>query len=127
MELRSSCFELSMHFPVFFFIFFFYRELFLAAVHGWFAIQTNVWKCQNVTRCFLTQLHSSFIFCKIFCIVAKVSNSCIFQKRCFMKIIRHRTSIQTRLDGECGVRSAECGVRSVENEEYGKCGVCGNA
>ena len=30
------CFELSIHFAVFFF-----RELFLVAVHGWFAIQTN--------------------------------------------------------------------------------------
>ena len=32
----QSCFELAIHFPVFFF-----RELFLAAVHGWFAKQTN--------------------------------------------------------------------------------------
>ena len=38
-ERVQSCFELSIHFPVFF-----SRELFLVAVHGWFAIQTNVWK-----------------------------------------------------------------------------------
>ena len=36
-------------------------------------------------------------------------------------------SLFVRLDGKRGVRSAECGVRSVENDEYGKCGVCGNA
>ena len=65
----------------------FSRELFLVAVHNWFVIQTNVWKCQNATRCFLVQLHSSVIFCKILCccIVPEVSNSWIFQKRCFMK------------------------------------------
>ena len=38
-ESVQSCFELSIHFPVFF-----SRELFLVAVHGWFAIQTNVLK-----------------------------------------------------------------------------------
>ena len=48
----QSCFELSMHFTAFFFS----RELFLVALHGWFAIQPNVWKCQNETRCFLAQL-----------------------------------------------------------------------
>ena len=36
-ESVRSCFELSIHFPAFF-----SRELFLVAVHGWFAIQTNV-------------------------------------------------------------------------------------
>ena len=67
-ESVQSCSELSVHFPVFFSC-----ELFLVAVYGWFAIQTNVWKCQNTTRSFLTQLHSSVIFCKILCIVPKVS------------------------------------------------------
>ena len=38
-ESVQSCFELSIHFPVFF-----SRELCLVAVHGWFALQTNVWK-----------------------------------------------------------------------------------
>ena len=33
-ESVQSCFELSIHFPVFF-----SRELFLVAVHGWFALQ----------------------------------------------------------------------------------------
>ena len=56
-ESVQSCFELSMHFPVFF-----PRELFLVAVHGWFAIQTNVWKVQNTTVRFLTQLHPSNFF-----------------------------------------------------------------
>ena len=71
-ESVQSCFELSIHFPVFF-----SGELFLEAFHLWFAIQTNVWKCKNATRCFLAlaQLHSSVIFCKILCIVPKVSNS----------------------------------------------------
>ena len=32
----QSCFELSIHFPVFFSC-----KVFLVAVHGWFAIQTN--------------------------------------------------------------------------------------
>ena len=52
-------FELSIHFPVFF-----SREQFLVAVHGSLALQTNAWKCQNATRCFLAQLHSSVIVCK---------------------------------------------------------------
>ena len=38
LESVQSCFELSIHFPVLL-----SRELFLVAVHGWFAIQTNVW------------------------------------------------------------------------------------
>ena len=37
-ESVQSCFELSIHFPVFFSC-----ELFLVAVHGWFTIQTNVY------------------------------------------------------------------------------------
>ena len=53
----QSCFELPIHFPVFF-----SRELFLVAVHGWFALQTNVWKVQNTTGCFLAQLHPSNFF-----------------------------------------------------------------
>ena len=65
----QSCFELSIHIPVVF-----SRELILVAVHGWFAIQTNVWKFQNATGCFLAQIHSSVILCKILCIVPKVSD-----------------------------------------------------
>ena len=41
-ESVQSCFELSIHFPVFFPL-----ELFLVAVHGWFALQTNVWKVHS--------------------------------------------------------------------------------
>ena len=52
-ESVQSCFELSIHFPVFF-----PRELLLVAVDGWFAIQTNVWKVQNSTGRFLAQLRS---------------------------------------------------------------------
>ena len=70
-ESAQSCFELSIHFPVFF-----SRELFLVAVHGWFAIQTNVWKAQNGTGRFLAQLHpSNFFFLKIVFLVPKVSDS----------------------------------------------------
>ena len=56
-ESVQLCFELSIHFPVFF-----SRELFLVAVHGWFAIQTNVWKIQNTTGLFLALLHPSNFF-----------------------------------------------------------------
>ena len=69
-ESVQSCFELSIHFPVFFL-----RELFLVAVHGWFAIQTNVWNVQNTTGRFLAQLHPSKCFLKIVFLVPKVSNS----------------------------------------------------
>ena len=48
---------ISIHFPVFF-----SRELFLVAVHGWFAIQTNVWKVQNTTGRFLAQLRPANFF-----------------------------------------------------------------
>ena len=79
----------------------FSRELFLVAVHGWFAIQTNVWKVQNTTGRFLSQLHPSNFVLKILFLVPKVSNSWIFQKRCFIKIIWHWISIQTLLFQAC--------------------------
>ena len=79
----------------------FSRKLFLVAVHGWFAIQTNVWKFQNMTGRFLSQLHPSNFVLKILFLVPKVSNSWIFQKRCFMKIIWHWISIQTLLFQAC--------------------------
>ena len=66
----QSCFELSIHFPVFF-----SRELYLVAVHGWFALQTNVWKVQNTTGHFQAQLHPSNFFLKILFLVPKVSTS----------------------------------------------------
>ena len=65
-ESVQSCFELSIHLSIFF-----SREL----VHGWFAIQTNVWKIQNTTGRFLAQLHPSNVFLKILLLVLKVSNS----------------------------------------------------
>ena len=49
-ESTQSCFELSIHFPVFF-----SRELFLVAVRGWFAIKTNACKDKNTTRRLLAQ------------------------------------------------------------------------
>ena len=49
-ESLQSCFELSIHLSVFF-----SRKLFLVPVHAWFATQTNVWKYQKATRCFLAQ------------------------------------------------------------------------
>ena len=67
-ESVQSCFELSIHFPVFFSL-----ELFLVAVQGWFALQTNVWKVQNTTGRFLAQLHPSNFFPKILFLVLKFS------------------------------------------------------
>ena len=49
--------------------------------------QRNVWKVQNTTGRFLASLHSSNFVHKILCLVPKVSNSSIVQKRSFMKII----------------------------------------
>ena len=56
---------------------------------------------QNTTGSFLLQLHASNFVLKILFLVPKVSNSWIFQKRCFMKIIWHRISIQTLLFQAC--------------------------
>ena len=64
-------------------------------------VQGNVWKVQNTTGRFLSQLHPSNFVLKILFLVPKVSNSWIFQKRCFMKIIWHRISIQTLLFQAC--------------------------
>ena len=57
----------------------------------------NVWKVQNTTGRFLAPLHPSNFVRKILCLVPKVSNSWIVQKRSFMTIIWHRISIQTLL------------------------------
>ena len=62
---------------------YFSRELFLVAVHGWFAIQTNVWKVQNTTGRFLSQLHPSNFVLKILFLVPKVSNSWNFSETMF--------------------------------------------
>ena len=40
-ESVQSCFELSIHFPIFF------SPRTIVAVHGWFALQTNVWKVHS--------------------------------------------------------------------------------
>ena len=69
-ESAQSCFELSIHFPVFF-----TANFFLVAVHGWFAIETNVRKFQNATGRFLAQLHPSNFVLKILLLGPKVSNS----------------------------------------------------
>ena len=74
-------------------------------------IQGNVWKVQNTTGRFLSQLHPSNFFLKILFLVSKVSNSWIFQKRCFMKIIWHRISIQTLLFQAC-LPTRESGVKN---------------
>ena len=56
-ESVQSCFELSMHFPVFF-----PREVFSEAVHGWFAIQGNVWKVPPfVLRASFSDLHRNLM------------------------------------------------------------------
>ena len=57
-ESVQSCAELSIHFSVFF-----SRELFLVAVHSWFAIQTNVWKVQNKPK---TVIRPKLVGVKIF-------------------------------------------------------------
>ena len=44
---------------------------------------------------------SSNFFLKIVFLVPKVSNSCIFQKQCFLKVIWHRISLQTLLFQAC--------------------------
>ena len=69
--------------------------------HGCFALQTNVWKVQNTTGRFLAQLHPSNFFPKLLFLVPKISNSWIFQKWCFMRIIWHRIFIQTLLFQAC--------------------------
>ena len=45
-ESVQSCYELSTHFPVFFFL----RAIF-RAVHGWFALQTKYFSVFTVTIC----------------------------------------------------------------------------
>ena len=50
---------------------------------------------------FPSLLHPSNFFLKILFLVPKVSNSWIFQKRCFMELIWHRISIQTLLFQTC--------------------------
>ena len=52
-ESVQSCAELSIHFSVFF-----SRELFLVAVHSWFAIQTNVWKVQNKPKTVIRPIYT---------------------------------------------------------------------
>ena len=59
-------------------------------------------KVQNATGCFLAQLHSSFFFSvNSFCLEPKVTNSWIFQKRTFIRIICDQVSIQTLLFQTC--------------------------
>ena len=57
-------------------------------------IQGNVWKFQITTGRFLAQLHRSNFVVKILFLVPTVSDSRIFQKQSFMKIIWHRISIR---------------------------------
>ena len=80
-------------------------------------IQGNVWKVQNTTGRFLAQLHPSNFFLKILLLVPKVSNSRIFQKRCFKKIIWHRISIQTLLFQAC-LPTRQNGVENRDKAYY---------
>ena len=102
----------------------FSRELRLVAVHGWFAIETDVWKVQNTAGRFLAQLHPSNFFLKILFLVPKVFNSWIFQKQCFMKIIWHRISIQTLLFQAC-LPTHQNGVENRDKAYYFSL-FCGN-
>ena len=68
-ESVQSCFELSIHFPVFF-----SRELFLEQ----FTAGSLTDKCmgvQNTTGRFVAQLHPSNLFLKILFLLPKASNS----------------------------------------------------
>ena len=63
-ESVQSCFELSIHFPVFF-----PANYGLVAVHGWFAIEINVWmyggieEPQNQYRNFHNRKPRLYFFC----------------------------------------------------------------
>ena len=80
-------------------------------------IRGNVWKVQNTTERFLSQRHPSKFVLKILFLVPKVSNSWIFQKRCFMKIIWHRISIQTLLFQAC-LPTRQNGVENRDKAYY---------
>ena len=72
----------------------------------WYATK-NSSREKNTGKCMESSKHNwtpsgtatslQFFFLKIFFLVPKVSNSWIFQKQCFMKIIWHWISIQTLL------------------------------
>ena len=65
-----------------------------------------------------TSLH--FFFLKILFLVPKVSNSWIFQKRCFIKIIQHRISIQTLLFQAC-LPTRQNGVENRDKVYWNSC------
>ena len=46
-ESVQTCFELSIHFSIF------SRELFLVAVHGWFAYRQNAWKDWTLSHSYI--------------------------------------------------------------------------
>ena len=69
-ESVQSCFELSIHFSVFF-----SRELFLEAVHGWFGIEKCMENSKRDWTLSGTATSFQFFLKKIFFIVPKVSNS----------------------------------------------------
>ena len=80
-------------------------------------IQWNVRKVQNTTGRFLAQLHPSKFLLKILFLVPKVSNSRIFQKRCFLKIIWHPISVQTLLFRAC-LPTRQNGVENRDKAYY---------
>ena len=82
---------------------FFSRELFLVAVHGWFAQYRQMYESSkhDWTLSGTATVIPPFFFLKILFLVPKVSKLWIFQKRCFMKIIWHRISIQTLFFQAC--------------------------
>ena len=81
-------------------------------------IKGNVWKVRNTTGRFLAQLHPSKFFLKILFLVPNVSNSWIFQKRCFMKIIWHRISIQTLFIFRACLPTRQNGVENRDKAYY---------
>ena len=70
----QSCFELSIHFPVFF-----SRELFLVAVHSWFAIQTNVWKAMFFENYLTSDFHTNTVISRRVCLLVKMASKTVIR------------------------------------------------
>ena len=111
-ESVQSCFELSMHFPVFFF-----RELFLEQFTAGSQYRQTYGKFETRLDAFWHSYIPPIFFLKILFLVPNVSNSWLFQKRCFMKIIWHRISKQTLLFRAC-LPTRQNGVENRDKAYY---------
>ena len=79
---------------------FFPRAIF-RAVHGWFANRQMYGQFKTRLDAFWHSYIPPILFLKSFSYCQKVSIHEFFQKRCFLKIIWHRISIQTLLFRAC--------------------------